>query len=201
MKSQTIIALRFLLAMTVITGFIYPVIITSFSQVVFHKKANGSMIIKDGKIVGSELIGQKFDSTIYFWSRPSATDYNPLPSGASNFGPSSEKLRKLTEERRDNFIKNNLDGVYADIPKEMIFASGSGLDPHISPEASLLQLNRIVKARNFDLEKKQKLEEIINKLIEAPQYFIFGEERINVFLLNLELDKISPKSEAGSPKL
>jgi potassium-transporting ATPase KdpC subunit len=190
MKNQTIVALKFLLIMTIITGIIYPVIITVFSQLVFAKKANGSIISKNGKIIGSELIGQKFDTAIYFWSRPSAVDYNPLPSGGSNLGPSSSKLKKQSEERKANFINKNMSGVYTDVPKEMLFASGSGLDPHISPKAALLQVDRIVKARNFNSEQKQKIEKIIVNLTESPQFFILGEERINVFLLNLELDKM-----------
>jgi potassium-transporting ATPase KdpC subunit len=189
MKS-VIIALKMLLIMTVITGIIYPVIITCFSQLVFNKKANGSMIKKYGKIIGSELIGQKFDTAIYFWSRPSALDYNPLPSGGSNYGPSSTILKMQEEERRANFINKNLSGVFTDVPKEMLFASGSGLDPHISPKAAMLQVDRISKARNFSGEKKHQLEIIINKFTESPQFFILGEQRINVLLLNLELDKI-----------
>ena len=93
MKTQTIIAIKFLLVMTILTGIIYPFLMTGVAQLIFPAKANGSLIMKDGKIVGSELIGQKFDSSIYFWSRPSAIDYNPIPSGASNLGPTSDKLK------------------------------------------------------------------------------------------------------------
>ena len=94
MKTQTIIALKFLLVMTILTGIIYPLLMTGLAQLGFPSKANGSLIMKDGKIIGSELIGQKFDSTIYFWSRPSAIGYNPIPSGASNYGPTSDTLKK-----------------------------------------------------------------------------------------------------------
>jgi len=190
MKTQMIIALKFLMVMTLLTGIIYPLLMTGIAQVSFPSKANGSLIMKEGKIVGSELIGQKFDSSIYFWSRPSAIGYNPIPSGASNYGPTSDTLKKLVGARRLLFAKMNSITDPLSIPKEMIFASGSGLDPHISPEAALLQVDRISKARQFDNNQKEKLLNKIKELTEAPQFLCLGEQRINVLLLNLELDKI-----------
>jgi potassium-transporting ATPase KdpC subunit len=190
MKAQTIIALKFLVVMTILTGIIYPLLMTGLAQVIFPAKANGSLIIKDGKVIGSALIGQKFDSTIYFWSRPSATDYNPIPSGASNFGPTSKALLKQVIDRRILFASKNSTTDTLAIPKEMIFASASGLDPHISPKAALMQVDRIVKARNFDADKKQKLVKCIKGITETPQLSFLGEERINVLILNLELDKL-----------
>jgi len=190
MKTQTIIALKFLLVMTVLTGVIYPFFMTGLAQLVFPGKANGSMIKKNGKIVGSELIGQKFDSSIYFWSRPSAIDYNPVPSGASNYGPTSDKLKKQVTERRALFITKNLLTDTTAIPKEMIFASASGLDPHISPKAALLQLNRVASARNYDETQKQKVQQLIKNKTEDPQFSLLGEPRINVIELNLALDSI-----------
>jgi potassium-transporting ATPase KdpC subunit len=190
MKTQLIIALKFLLVMTVLTGVIYPLLMTGISQVSFPSKANGSLITKDGMVVGSELIGQKFDTTIYFWSRPSAVSYNPIPSGASNYGSTSDTLKKLVNIRRDSFAQaNSISDKYL-VPNEMIFASGSGLDPHISPEAALIQLDRIVRARHFSDTQKEKLLSKINGLTEMPQYLFLGEKRINVLNLNLELDKI-----------
>jgi K+-transporting ATPase ATPase C chain len=190
MKTQTIIALKFLLAMTILTGIVYPLFMTGVAQLCFPAKANGSLVMKEGKIVGSELIGQKFDSSIYFWSRPSAIDYNPIPSGASNYGPTSDTLKKQVTARRISFaIKNSITDIN-DIPKEMIFASGSGLDPHISPEAALLQLDRVTTARKLNEDQKQKVQQLIKDKTEGPQYFIFGEPRINVFELNLALDNI-----------
>ena len=190
MKTQTIIALKFLLVMTILTGFIYPIIMTGLAQLSYPSKANGSMILKDGKIIGSELIGQKFDSSIYFWSRPSAISYNPVPSGASNYGPTSDTLKKLVGARRVLFANmNSIENVLT-IPREMIFASASGLDPHISPEATLMQVDRVVKSRHFDCNQKDKLLLKIKDLTEPPQYLFLGEERINVLILNLELDKI-----------
>src|SRR5450759_4175453 len=157
MKTQTIIALKFLLVMTILTGIIYPLFMTGLAQLSYPSKANGSLIMKDGRIIGSELIGQKFDSSIYFWSRPSAIGYNPIPSGASNYGPTSDTLRKLVNARRLNFSPANsiTDGLA--VPKEMIFASGSGLDPHTSPEAAQLQIDRISEARHFNSDQKQRL--------------------------------------------
>jgi len=190
MKTQTIIALKFLLVMTVLTGVIYPFFMTGVAQLVFPAKANGSLVMQDGKIIGSELIGQKFDSSIYFWSRPSAIDYNPIPSGASNLGPTSDKLKKQVVERRKLFATNNSITDTSAIPKEMLFASASGLDPHISPEAAFLQLKRVAMARNLNETQKQKVEQLIKNKTQEPQFFLFGEPRINVFELNLALDSI-----------
>jgi K+-transporting ATPase ATPase C chain len=190
MKTQTIIALKFLLVMTILTGIIYPLVMTGISQVAFPSKSNGSLILKDGKVIGSELIGQKFDSTVYFWSRPSAIGYNPVPSGASNYGPTSDTLKKLVNMRKEYFAKNNSASNLTDVPLEMIFASGSGLDPHISPAAAQFQIERIALARHFDNSQKQKLVETVKSLTENPQFLILGEERINVLKLNIELDKI-----------
>jgi K+-transporting ATPase ATPase C chain len=190
MKTQTIIALKFLLIMTVLTGIIYPFIMTGMAQLTFPAKANGSLLMKDGKIIGSELIGQKSDSSIYFWSRPSAIGYNPVPSGGSNYGPTSDTLKKLVTARRVLFAEMNSISDIMSIPKEMIFASASGLDPHISPQAALMQVERISKARQFDNSEREKLLKIINELTEGPQFLFFGEQRINVLSLNIELNKI-----------
>jgi potassium-transporting ATPase KdpC subunit len=189
MKTQTIIALKFLVVMIILTGIIYPVFMTGVAQITFPVKANGSLIMKDGKIIGSELIGQKLDSSIYFWSRPSAIDYNPIPSGASNLGPTSKVLKKQVTDRRILFASQNSITDTMAIPKEMIFASASGLDPHISPEAALMQVDRIAKVRNFSDTQKQKLMQSIKSLTEAPQFLCLGEKRINVLVLNLELNK------------
>jgi K+-transporting ATPase ATPase C chain len=185
-----IISIKIFLFFTVLTGIIYPLFVTGIAQVVFPAKANGSIIVKNNQIIGSKLIGQQFDSIIYFSSRPSAILYNPLPSGGSNYGLTNSKLKKLVEERKYQFLFiNGLDSLTA-VPSEMLFASASGLDPHISPEAALLQVDRIVKARNFSAGQKQKLIECVNKNTEGPQYLLLGEPRINVLLLNLKLDRI-----------
>jgi K+-transporting ATPase ATPase C chain len=190
MKTQTMIALKFLIVMTILTGILYPLFMTGVAQITFPAKANGSLIIKNGKIIGSELIGQKFDSSIYFWSRPSAIDYNPIPSGASNLGPTSKVLKKQVTDRLILFASKNSITDTLTIPKEMIFASASGLDPHISPEAALMQVDRIAKARNFDASKKQKLMLSIKDLTETPQFLGLGEKRVNVLVINLELNNL-----------
>jgi len=191
MKTQILIAIKIFGFFTVLCGVAYPLFITGIAQVVFPAKANGSLIVQDNKVIGSELIGQKFDSIIYFSSRPSATDYNPQPSGGSNLGPTSSKLKQLVTDRKTQFVEfNQLSGT-ENIPSEMLFASASGLDPHISPQAALLQVDRIVKARNFDDGKKQQLLKSVADLTETPQFSFLGENRINILVLNLELDKLS----------
>lgn len=185
-----IIALKIFLLLTVLTGIVYPLLVTGIAQVLYPEKANGSLIIKDNKTIGSELIGQQFDSTIYFSSRTSAVSYNPLPSGGSNFGITSQKLKQQVEDRKLQFIEFNELESNTEIPSEMLFASASGLDPHISVQAALLQVDRIVKARNFNETKKQKLLESIINCTEEPQLMVFGDTRVNVLLLNLEIDNI-----------
>jgi len=187
------IALKIFIFFTILTGIVYPLMVTGIAQLVFPSKANGSLIVKDNKTIGSELIGQQFDSAIYFSSRPSAISYNPLPSGGSNYGLTNVKLKSLVDERKRKFIEfNQLDST-TEIPSEMLFASASGLDPHISQKAALLQLDRIVRVRNFNSGQKQNLEKMITELTESPQFMIFGQERINVLKLNLELDKMAQK--------
>jgi potassium-transporting ATPase KdpC subunit len=190
MRKQTKIALKFLLVMTILTGIIYPLLMTGLAQLAFPYKANGSLIRKNDMVIGSELIGQKFDSTAYFWSRPSSTGYNAVPSGASNYGPTSDTLKKQVAARRMFFAKMNSLSNPMMTPNEMAFASGSGLDPHISPEAALLQVDRIAVSRHFSNTQKEKILRKIAELTEHPQFLFLGEQRINVLVLNLELDKI-----------
>jgi K+-transporting ATPase ATPase C chain len=190
MRTQISIAFKFLFIMTLLTGIIYPVFMTGVAQIVFPQKANGSFFIRDGKILGSTLIGQKFDSSAYFWSRPSAIDYNPVPSAASNFGPTSAKLVSLVNERRKAFTTGNNLKDTTPIPEEMVFASASGLDPHTSPDAVRLQIKRIAAVRHFNSSQKQRLNDLIRQNTEKRQYGLLGEERINILLLNIGLDGI-----------
>jgi potassium-transporting ATPase KdpC subunit len=185
-----IISLKIFLFFTILTGIIYPLLVTGIAQLVFPEKANGSLIVKDNKPIGSKLIGQQFDSNIYFSARPSAISYNPLPSGGSNYGSTNTKLKNLVAERKKQFINfNQLDSLTV-IPSEMLFASASGLDPHISPEAALLQVERIAKARHFDNKQKQNLVKSIKNITETPKFLVLGEERVNILVLNLELNKL-----------
>lgn len=189
-----IVSLKIFLFFTVLTGIIYPLFVTGIAQIVIPSKANGSMIIKDNKAIGSELIGQQFDSSIYFTSRPSANSYNTLPSGGTNYGLTNSKLKKLVDVRRRKFIAfNQLDSL-VEIPSEMLFASASGLDPHISPEAALLQVDRIAKVRGFSPSQKQQLIDLLHNKSEKPQFTLLGEPRINVLALNLDLDNLSKNS-------
>src|ERR1700737_4385127 len=138
-------SIRIYVLLTLLTGIIYPLAMTGVAQLLFPNQANGSRILDDGKIVGSELLAQKFESQVYFWPRPSAADYATVASGASNKGPTSADLKKSIEERREKFG--------TDAPMDLLTASGSGLDPHISPEAARLQIPRVAAARNMSIQK------------------------------------------------
>ena len=190
MKKQIITSLKMLGIMTLLLGVCYPLLMTGIAQVAFPHKANGSLVKVNGTIKGSELIGQKTDSAAWFHSRPSATDYNTLPSGASNLALTNKKLYDLVQARKQKIIEENNLSNEAAIPSEMLFASASGLDPQISPEAAKMQINRISVARGFSEEQKKQLSGLVDKLTETPQYGIFGCARVNVLRLNLELGKM-----------
>lgn len=182
------IALRLLAVMTVICGAIYPLLVTGIAQAAFPEKANGSLVHNaKGEPVGSALLAQKFRNDRYFWPRPSAGDYATVASGASNKGPTSADLKASVDERRA-VLKNTAAG--NPIPADLLFASGSGLDPHISIEAARFQVNRIATARKFDSAKKALLYALIEHMTEEAQWAIWGEARINVLLLNIETDKL-----------
>ena len=190
MIKAIVASLKVLLVFTFITCFFYNFFVTIISQVFFKEKANGSLITKGNKVVGSAIIGQKFDGEKYFWSRPSAIDYNPMPSGGSNLGPTSNILKEQVAERNYSFIKKNFLPQNTTTPLEMLFASASGVDPHISPKAAYLQVERICRARNFNTIQRKKLINLIEGKTEFPQFGFLGEERVNVLLLNLELENI-----------
>jgi K+-transporting ATPase ATPase C chain len=174
----TLQSLRLYIVLTLLTGIVYPLAMTGLAQIAFPKQANGSRAVEKGKLIGSELLAQKFDSPRYFWSRPSAADYATVASGASNKGPTSADLKKSIDERRAKF------GI--DAPIDLLTASGSGLDPHISPEAARLQIPRVAAARNFSAEK---ISALIDQNMEGPQFGFLGEPRINVLQLNRALDQ------------
>ena len=192
-----LISLKIFLFFTVLTGILYPLLVTGIAQVTFPAKANGSLILKNHQVIGSELIGQRFDSVVYFSSRPSAIAYNPMPSGGSNFGLTNAKLKHSVDSLRSQFIIFNQLDNNTSIPSEMLFASASGLDPHISQEAALLQVDRIVKARNFNSDARQQILQSVKRMTEAPQFLFLGEERINVLSLNIELDKIATNNHTN----
>jgi potassium-transporting ATPase KdpC subunit len=183
-------SLKSLLLFTLLTGIFYPLIITAISQVLFPWKSNGSLIIRDNKITGSKLIGQQFDSLRYFHSRPSMANYNALTSGGSNLSITNSKLKELVLRRKKQFFSENNTDSLLQVPAEMLFASASGLDPHISPEAALLQADRVAMARNYNEKQKESLKELIKNQTEKSQFFILGPKRVNVLLLNLMTDSI-----------
>lgn len=184
-------ALRLFLVMTLLTGVVYPLAVTGIGQGLFARQANGSVLKgSQNKAFGSELLAQKFDSVIYFQARPSACDYGTVASGASNKGPTSADLQKIVQERRAAFRASNNLASTQEVPSEMAFASGSGLDPHISPEAARMQIARVAKARGFIAEHTQNLKNLVESSIEQPQFGIFGNARVNVLRLNMAVDII-----------
>jgi K+-transporting ATPase ATPase C chain len=186
MNMKTIwISIRMLVVLTVLTGVVYPLLMTGLAQTMFADKANGSMIIANGKTIGSALIGQNFTSEKYFWSRPSAISYNPLPSSGTNQGPTNAALRDSVAARAAR-----LGGWPSTLPADLLHASGSGLDPHISPAAAMLQLDRVATARGGDPAVRAQIESLVKSHIELPQFNLFGEERVNVLKLNLALDSL-----------
>jgi potassium-transporting ATPase KdpC subunit len=190
MRKVIFTGLKFLIIMTILTGLLYPGFITIITSVFFHREAQGSLVRENGITIGSELIGQNFESQKYFWSRPSVINYNPIPSGASNLGPLNPLLKEQVLQRARAFRQANTIGNEQEVPPEMITASASGLDPHISPAAALLQVKRVAKARGLTTEGEAQIIRIINDMTEKPQFSVFGKPRINVFLLNLKIDNI-----------
>jgi K+-transporting ATPase ATPase C chain len=172
-------ALRAIAVFTLLTGVIYPLVVTGVVRVAFPKQAGGSLIMRDGRVVGSELLAQNCEDQRYFWPRPSAADYATVASGASNKGPTSADLAKSIAERRGKFGK--------DAPADLLTASGSGLDPHISPEAAVFQVDRVAKARGVP---REKISALVSARVEPPQLGILGEPRVNVLALNLALDEL-----------
>ena len=193
MKKIILQSLSIFFVMTVLTGVIYPLFITLIGQAVFPNQSNGSLIVKDGKVIGSELIGQNFDDSIYFQPRPSAINYNLIPSGASNLGLSSTLLKEQVNDRKLKFRKNNFLNDSVRIPSEMLFASGSGVDPHISINAAKLQITRIIKSRKLNTDKSKLLYNLVDSLSEYPQFGVLGNQVVNVLSLNLKLDEESKR--------
>ncbi|MBP8745716.1 MAG: potassium-transporting ATPase subunit KdpC [Syntrophorhabdus sp.] len=183
-------ALCVFIVITILTGLAYPFLITRVAGLLFPRQANGSLVIVDGKTIGSELIGQKFTNPGYFHGRPSAVDNSASNSGGSNAGPSNTKFFEEVGRRIDKVRKDNGLTKVIPIPADLALASSSGLDPHISLEAAKLQVKRVAKVRGLSESEVQKL---LQRYIELPLLGFLGQERVNVLRLNLALDELSTR--------
>jgi K+-transporting ATPase ATPase C chain len=185
-------ALVMTLALCVLTGLIYPGVVTVIAQLLFPRQANGSLVSVNGRVVGSALIGQAFTQPYYFHPRPSAAGagYDDTLSGGTNLGPTSAKLADtLIASAVDSALKND-GAVKGRIPSDMATSSGSGLDPHISPANALLQVARVAKARGAS---DSAVRALVEQHIEGRQFGLFGEPRVNVLLLNIAIDSAFPR--------
>jgi potassium-transporting ATPase KdpC subunit len=188
MKKQITIAIVYTLVTTVVFGIIYPLAVTGVSQLLFPVQANGSLIVRNGQVVGSHLIGQTFSSDQYFHSRPSnaGNGYDPLASGGSNLGPTNQTLVSRVAQDVTKYQRENPG---QPIPADLVTSSGSGLDPDISPASAEFQVDRVAKARGVSPDQIRTL---VAKHSQGRQLGVFGEARVNVLELNLDLDDNFP---------
>ena len=194
MLKLTIQSIRQTVVWTVLCGIVYPVLITVICQLLFSHQANGSLVERDGKVIGSELLAQQFQGSNYFWPRPSACSYGSSGSGivassGSNLGPTSGMLQTNVLNNAAAFRSGNNLATNADVPVDMVFASASGLDPHISPAAARLQVARVAAARGLPADQVKAL---VEQFVEPPQWGFLGQERVNVLKLNVALDALKP---------
>ncbi|HBF36568.1 MAG TPA: potassium-transporting ATPase subunit C [Firmicutes bacterium] len=180
-------AFLLLLAVTVLTGVLYPLAVTGLAQLFFPSQANGSLIRNQGKVIGSVLIGQDFRSPRYFHGRPSAANYDATASGGSNLGPTNRVLLKTIADRVKAVRQENQLSVDHPVPSDLVTASASGLDPHISPDGALLQIPRVAKSRRLSVATVRQL---VQKYTEHPVLGILGSSRVNVLRINLALDSL-----------
>ena len=185
-------SLGMLLVMTVLTGLVYPFVVTGLAQALFPHRANGSLLERDGKLVGSVLIGQPFDEAGYFWSRPSATSplpYNAGSSGGSNLGPTNPALKDAVRARVATLRAADPEN-QSPVPVDLVTSSASGLDPHISPAAAEYQVHRVAKARGIG---EDRLRQLVAEHTQGRTLGLLGEPRVNVVELNLALDRLAPR--------
>jgi potassium-transporting ATPase KdpC subunit len=180
-------ALRISLVLLFVCGLVYPLVVTGIANLTMPTKAEGSLMKSDGKVVGSELIGQMFKDPKYFSGRVSSIEYDAAGSGSNNYAPSNKELIERTKKDIEAFLKANPDVKKEDIPADLLTNSASGLDPHISPLAAEIQVPRIAKIRGID---EEDLYQLIEKHTEGRQLGVFGEPRVNVLKLNMALDKL-----------
>lgn len=190
MTGQLRPALALLILFTLLLGLAYPLAMTGIAQLVMPYQANGSLIVENGRVIGSELIGQNFTGAGYFHGRPSAAGkgYDPLNSGGSNFGPAS---KALIDRTKASVAAARADGATGPLPPDMVTASGSGLDPHISSDAAYLQVARVAKARGLD---PASVHALVERNIETPFLPFLGDPVVNVLALNRQLDRIGAKA-------
>lgn len=187
MKEAFRVSLLMLVTTTVLTGVVYPLAVTAIAWVAFPNQAGGSLVVRDGKAVGSSLIGQPFSRPEYFWGRPSATSpfaYNAASSSGSNLGPLNPALAENVRGRVESL--RAADPAIRAVPVDLVTSSGSGLDPHISPEAAELQVPRVARARGRSVDEVRRL---VSRFTVGRQFGILGEPTVNVLLLNLSLDE------------
>jgi potassium-transporting ATPase KdpC subunit len=182
--------IKLFVLLSLLAGLIYPMALTGLLQVLYPVQAYGSLIHQGPYIRGSALLAQKFTDSKYFWPRPSSTDYATIPSGASHLGPTSTALKTALQDRLSKLRLTHTISAEKSVPADLIFASASGLDPHISPEAALFQVHRVAQARHFTAEQEQRCQKLVQQSVESPQFGFLGQARVNVLLLNLELDAL-----------
>jgi K+-transporting ATPase ATPase C chain len=191
MKHHLNVAVRFTIVTTIVFGLIYPLVVTGLGQLIFPRQANGSLIEKNGQIIGSRLIAQGFTADKYFHPRPSAAGagYDPTSSGGSNLGPTN---KQLVDRVKQDVAKLQQENPGTPIPADMVTTSGSGLDPEISPASAEFQIPRVAKARGISGDA---LRAVVARHTEARQLGVLGEARVNVLELNLDLDENYPAKQ------